>query len=737
MNKQYIKLIFVSVLCVLLVQSGISIVQAQGTNVSNITFTQLGRTEIDLIGPFDSYSFSFAIPADWKIVNGAKLNLSLGASFNAEAIDAIYEVGSVSGTLTVSLNSYILDAIPIGEVGEIERVIEIPVEVFESIEPNGRMTIRFTLDNRIACYFYDSNQHMQLYVHERSYFSLPYQSVQPDTSLSNFPWPIYQNSFDEDTALLVIPDQPSTAELQAAMTVASGLSNLTSGGLILDLTSLSQLNPEQANSTHLIYIGNAASLPILETLEFPLPTSGGEFVYDESDPEDGIIQMINSPTSLAHILLVVSGNTDTGTVKAAQALGTGMFLTPQFPNLSVIEEVQLSPMVTQTQLEGTSLADLGYSGRVFESRGVDVEPYSFYIPPGKTVSFDANFEMVFGHSALIDYERSGLSIYLNNSPIGSVRLDDTTAQNAPNRVKIPIPSSLILPGINILEVMASLIPSDYCTPPELEGMWVNLWADSTFNMPLVDSTPDLFTKLDLASYPTPLITEPMLSNLAFVLPHDDLETWQSAAQMASFLGERARGTLTALKVFYGDEVPEAEREKYNFIVIGTANQLPIISEINRYLPVPFEEESDSVPMEDNFQVTFRIPTTSPMGYVELLSSPWNQNNVMLAILGNQPQGLGWAATSLIDAALRAQLSGNFAVVNDQQILTTDTRLAPSVTTEYTEDSGVVVLPPDEGTSPPSLTEPPRWILPVLITLVALIVIIIVAAIIRKWVTRAR
>jgi hypothetical protein len=737
MNKQFMKIMVATILCILFIQGGVIPVQAQGTNVSNVTFAQLGRTDFDLIGPFDSNSFSFAIPADWKIVEGAKLNLLLGASFNAEAIDAIYEYGSVSGTLTVSLNNYVLDAIPIGEVGEIERVIEIPVEAFESTLPNGRMTLRFTLDNRIACYLFDIYQHMHLYIHQKSYLTLPYESIQPDTSLSNFPWPIYQNSFDEDTALLVIPDQPSTAELQAALTVASGFSNLTSGGLILDLTSLSQLTAEQANSTHLIYIGNAASLPILEELEFPLPTSGGKFVYDESGPEDGIIQMINSPTSLPHVILVVSGNTDAGTVKAAQALGTGLFLTPQFPNLSVVEEVQLSPIVTHTQLEGTTLAELGYSGKVFETRGVDVAPYDFYIPPGKTVTFDANFEMVFGHSALIDYESSGLSIFLNNVPIGSVRLDDTTAQKAPNRVKIPIPSSLIVPGINLLEVIASLTPADYCTPPEMEGMWVNLWAESTFNLPLTDSTADLFAKLDLASYPTPLITDPILSDLAFVLPHDDLATWRAAAQMASFLGERARGTLTALKVFYGDDVLEVERKNYNFVVIGTPDQLPVIGEINNFLPVPFEEESNTVPMEDTFQVTFRIPTTSPLGYIELLASPWDQNNVMLAILGSQPQGLGWAATSLTDATLRAELSGNFAVVNDRQILTADTRIAPSNVTNTTEDTGVVVLPPAEGTSPPPATEPPAWILPAFIVLIALIVLIIVLAIVRKWSTRSR
>jgi hypothetical protein len=241
--------------------------------------------------------------------------------------------------------------------------------------------------------------------------------------------------------------------------------------------------------------------------------------------------------------------------------------------------------------------------------------------------------------------------------------------------------------------------------------------------------------LNLADYPAPFVSDPTLGSTAFVLSRNDLESWRSAALMAKFIGSRARGALTTLSVFYGDETPSTEMEMYNFIIIGSPSQNPIINEINPTLPVPFLESSDKVPLEDNFQVTYLIPSDSPLGYIETMSSPWNPDNAIFAILGNQPQGLVWAATALIDPDLRSELAGNFAVVNDRQILTAETRASSSVIIDSLGVTEAGDDPQIDDTTPPK-SEPPEWILPVIIGLVSLIALIIVIALIRRWITSA-
>lgn len=731
MNKQLVRSLLSLVLLSIITISMVAPAQAQELNLNNITFEQLGQDEISLFGPFDGDSFSFALPADWAISDGAQLNLSFGISFNT-AVEGQPDVNRTgNGTLTVLLNGVVLRAVPLYTVGEHEVNIAIPLDAFTPTRTDGRMELRFNLDDRVSCYDLTNNSHMSVFLHTKSYFYLPHSSIQPDTSLENFPRPIYQNSFFEDTALLVIPDQPTAAELQAMITVATGLSSVTSNGVILDLTTLSKITPEQAANNHLIYVGNAASLAVLERLELPQPIIDGKYQITGGDPDDGVVQMINSPYSNAHVILVVSGNTDQGTIKAAQALSTGVFLTPVSPNLAIIQQVQPVPVLA-ARPEDQTLAELGYDSRLFRNRGLDTFPFEFYIPPGYNVAFDGYFEMVFTHSALLSYDRSGISILLNRKPIGSVRMSDSTAASSYNQVQISIPATAVEPGYNLMEVQTNLIPVDYCTPPSFQGLWVNLWNDSNLHLPLTLSPANTMDYLDLSHFPDPYVANPTFGNTAFVLSRDDLESWRSAVQIAAIMGAGSRSPLTTVSAFYGDDPLALERDKYNLIAIGTPSQMSFIGELNNNLPVPFEE-SDVAPMGDKFQVTYRIPTDSPLGYVETMTSPWNSNNAVLAILGNQQQGLMWATTSFIDPDLRSELAGNFAVINDRQILTTDTRLSSSVNIETSGEPGVSVIPP-AGDTTPQIPESPEWILPVFISLLALIVLIIVVAIIRRWVT---
>ena len=719
MSKQFIKLLIVLTLFVSILIGPAGTVNAQSISPATtsvldvkqkniglvsdpnvVTWEMLGLNEIQLDGPYDATYFSFGLPADWKLIEGATLNLSLGVFVNAgvqnQSTPAVagpgqpYSTGAIGGgTLTVYLNNTTLAVLPLDQVGEVERTIQIPIEAFTSANNDGSIEVSIVLDSGASCYnFYQMN----VVIRTSSYFTLPHELIQPSTSLVNFPRPIYQNSFIPSSALIVIPDQPSAAELQAALTVATGLNKLSYGTVAIDMVTLGKLTPEQEAANHLIFVGNSASLPILGQLQLPFPVDGGQFKVSGGGSDDGLVEMVNSPWNNANVILVVSGNTDQGTIKAAQAVSTGVFRPNKFPNLAVVQEVQTTPVLTPQPTDQT-LASLGYKGRLFESRGVGSVAYNFNIPPGWTVASDANFGLVFGHSALIDYNSSGIVVLLNGKPIGSVRMSDASASLSTNKTLINIPASAVIPGKNWLEVRVNLLPNDECAPQNTRGLWVNIWPESTLHLPLELTPINPVSNLGLASYPAPFIYYPLLDNTAFVLLHNDLESWRAALKIAAFLGSNANGPVIALNVYYGDDLPEAERSKYNLLIIGRPSQMPVMGEINKTLPIPFLDGSD-VLADGNFQVTYRIPPDSPMGYMEIMPSPWNSDNVILAILGNTAQGLSWATSSLIDPDLRNRLAGNFAVINDKQIITTDTRLSPTINSEPTQAAEIVVVPPN-------------------------------------------
>jgi len=62
------------------------------------------------------------------------------------------------------------------------------------------------------------------------------------------PKPLFQNSFLPESATIVVPDQPTSGDLQAALAVAAGFGRMTDNKLGLTLTPLSKL-PEATRDT--------------------------------------------------------------------------------------------------------------------------------------------------------------------------------------------------------------------------------------------------------------------------------------------------------------------------------------------------------------------------------------------------------------------------------------------------------------------------------------------------------
>jgi hypothetical protein len=310
-----------------------------------------------------------------------------------------------------------------------------------------------------------------------------------------------------------------------------------------------------------------------------------------------------------------------------------------------------------------------------------------------------------------------------------VRFTDASGSQTINRAKISIPASTIIPGNNRLTVNVNLVPNDYCAPPNLHGIWASILPESNLHLPTNPLITKMDARLDLSSYPAPFVYDPMLSTTAFVLPVNDLDAWRAALQISSFLGDTVSSPLTALTVFYGDKLPESERTKYNFIFIGRPSQLSALGEINEKLPVPMQKGKD-VAGDINFQVKYRIPPTSPMGYIELTTSPWNSSNVVVALTGNTQQGVGWATSTLMTPTQRAKLAGDFAVINDQQVITADSRLASiapqAVVTQAPQLASLAALQPTVPAQSPS------WVLPGMAGSIAVILLILMMVSINGW-----
>lgn len=694
-------------------------VKAQASGVDTISFFQIRQTDIQLFGPYDVELLSFGLPADWRLTGASELTLEINVSLSTLSGTAIGDqIAGTGGTLRVEYNREIIGSFPLTQNGDVSQRILIPLELMKSVREDNKQEIVFELDSGFSCLI---NQQMTVTIRTSSNFIFQHEEILPDVSLAKFPFPIYQASVYPDKALIVVPDEPTADELQSAMIVSGGLGKLTNMRLAIDLTTAGKLSPEQMAAENLIFVGKASSFPGLDQLQFPLPFVGGK--AQSVDVDDGIVQMINSPWNSGRVILLVSGNSDEGVLKASQAVSTGTLRSNTSSNLSIIQNIQAGTQVSQSN--DMTLSDLGYETSLFERRGVDSATFLFFVPPGMTLGPDAYFELFFGNSALLDYTRSGLVVQINGHPVGSARFSEVTAAETTNRLQIKIPPSIVISGNNTLEVISNLQAVDNCSAPNLRGLWATIWSDSRLHLSLVPALSETIRVLSLSEYPAPFVFDPSLSTTAFVLHQGDLESWRSAAQVAFYLSERANGSIVSLETYYANEVPESARLGKHFIVMGIARELEIINELNAFLPAPFELET-GLAVEKNMQVTFRIPVDSPVGYIELLSSPWNENNIIVVAVGNIRQGASWAISALFSSPLRSNLAGNFAVINDQKITATDTRVSlPQQNTETSDLENVNVVPPDVNTASPVAIKRPNWILPVIIIASVLVVLILI------------
>jgi hypothetical protein len=669
-----------------------------------ISLAQLGQADMLLRGPFDSNDVRFTPPGSWLLKPDASLLLKVNPSFAAGTTTVSQGSGA---SIQVSLNDVLLTTIFISQTGVQTFLVPIPPEALVSTRSDGRHVLRFFLDASTDCRF---DHETSVVIQSDSLLSLPHDLISPSTDLSLLPRPIFQgDSFLPETALLVVPDQPTAQELQAAMTVEAGFGRMTSGNLALPLVTAGSLTEEQKASNHLVVVGKPAGLGLISGVNFVSPVVASGVNDPQVQPEDGVVEMAVSPWNQGRVVLYVGGNSDAGVVKAAQALSFGVLQPGSQPSQTVIGAVNTTPAQTTVAADRT-LTDLGYQVRSISGYGTSSLEYHFFIPAGQVPGGESFFNLIYTHSALLDPGRSGLVVALNDRRIGSALLTEDSASQV-NSLKVALPAEVLRPGDNKLVVQVDMRPRDFCSNFMTDSLWFTVDPSSLVHMPLVPAEAGIFSLLaDLSLYPYPFSADPTLGNVGFVLT--DAASWNVAAQIAAGLGRRATGQILAPGVALANSIPDGFTRQHDLIVIGRASAIPLLAELADSMPAPFEAGSDQA-TERSLPVTYRLPAGTSLGYIEVFPSPWDAKHTVLTVLGSTDEGLAWAADALLITSLRSKLSGNFAVINRTQIQSADTRVGFTSNLSATAVPGAQAVQA-QAPAVPQATARPVWLLPTLV-----------------------
>jgi len=453
--------------------------------------------------------------------------------------------------------------------------------------------------------------------------------------------------------------------------------------------------------------------------------------------EDGVIQVAASPWNPGRVILSVSGGSDQAILKAGQALSSGALVTAARPDLVVVREVSAAASAVEF-IEDQTFALLEQPDHTFTNFGSSSMLVNFVIPAGVTISPEAYMDLVFNHSALIDYLRSAIVVRLNSIPIGSARLSDTTS--VMNALRLIIPTSAIRNGSNQLEIQADLFPRSLCSDPRLGSLWITVFSSSLLHLPQMEQLMSVGQAQYLGDFPRPFTANNELSDTTFVLAKGDVAAWQVAGSLAAYLGAHTSGAKSVPAVLWADALAKNMPADANLIVIGQPAQMPFLANLADILPAALDAQGELTPAV-KAGITFQVSpqaAADALGYLELgrLAAGEalrdGQGKALLAILGSSEGGVRLAASALTDAVLQRKLAtGNFALLQGGNVMIQYLLPAPGGTVPEAGGQPVgsgTPLPAVTAVSeslPASFGQPEGWIMPVMGISIVLIVLLLV------------
>lgn len=682
-------------------------------------FSQLGFTETRLIGPFDSTSLQASFPEEWRFTQPGTLNLEYTLSiYGADYVEGISQSG---GVLNISVNDTDVASIPLNIIGSNSLDIPLAPEVLVSQRTDGRFDLNIELFSQESC---TRDIDVDVVIKESSFLRLPHTSAAPVVDLTLFPRPFYQpDSLNERKILLVVPDNASNAELQAAMEVAAGLGNLTNGGLVVDLVVFSSLVPAMINSEHLVFVSKPASIPLIAELELPVKLVNGLFDYSETGAEDGLVQEIISPWNNTKAILIVSGNTDEGILKAGQAIKSGQILTTGLNNVSFVQDYQPRNQVSSLA-EDQSLKSLGFNDRTISYAGTSSIYIDFFIPPQNMVGNDAFLNLHFSHSSILSFNTSGMTVLLNGRAINSVQFTEENSQL--KEVQIKLPPSAFLQGSNQLQIQVRLVPLDNCSQIGFfNGTWATIFSDSSLHLPTQLAARNQIQNINLADYPEVIMSGLSMGNLMLIVNKGDETSLETASSISFDLGENTGVYLNQIKIMDAGTIDTEELSEDNIMIIGRPGDIPLVYDLKDQLPAPFETGSE-VPINTAAQVVYRVVPGSDVGYLEIFASPWNAERLAMLVSANSDEGLALAGSALTGGDFQGSLTGDFAIISSGRII--------GLNTSFPVDSELLDTQNQIGNteeSQPDKVQIPlaerNWMIPAIgfVTLLTLIVVVMV------------
>lgn len=607
---------------------------ADTKNVKNYSFDK----DIKMSGVISSTDKFFNVEDNWT-VEDAKINLVLTKS---ELLDIDYS------TVTVLINDTPISSEKLD--GNKEYKKELSISIPKDLIQNGynKITVKaYKTISDVVCRD-DANTANWLVIHKESNIDVQYsyKSVQNILSQFNNTY-LKEDNGSRLTTSILVPDNYSSAELSAGMIFSANFGEKKKyDDFSFEFNTYSNLKNKNDN---IIFIGKGTDSP---TDILKLFNDNEKSLLNDNC----IIKQVESPFNKDSKMLIIMSNDDELLIKGSKLITSNDLIKNLNQSSIVINKNSDINDLVSTEGEGRIyLKDLGYENLIVKGPFTQEIILDLNIPKDKVVAEGSKIKFDIRYAENLDFDRSLMTVYLNDTPIGSKRLYIDKADN--DTFEATIPSDLLGKSYYQVKVAFDLNVKDLqCVTRDVDNPWAYIVNTSYIQFDYEDNN-----ELTFSNYPYPFVLDDNFNDLKIIVPDIMTSTdLNNISNIVSFMGRDTKYNLGNIEIIKASEFNKNDN-KSNIIIYGTPNTNNILKDINSKLNLKFNDDFSG--FESNEKIKFIGEYSSQIASIQLIKSPYNSDFGAMVITATDNNDLNLAEKYLNDLSLTKSLKGDTVVID--------------------------------------------------------------------------
>lgn len=614
----------------------LTIDQGSNTNVYDYKFDK----DTTLSGVFGVDTFSFNVDKNWS-ASQCYLNLVFTQS---------QLLNKNQDTITILINNQpVYSANISGKLGYKENIkVAIPIDKICTGSNEIKIKTYKTITT-LPCAD-DVNPSNWITIHKESTVHLDFKDNTNSSTIKSYPSPFMKNLDGTLTnSIILLPDNTSDAETTGAMLITANFGQRRSFDNVnvnIDVykNSLSELK----NNKDIIYIGRKDDTPA-ELLAKLTPSEL------KSADSNAIIKYVISPYNKDKKLLLIISNNAENLVRACKLLSSSDLMS-QFNVNTITVNSSMDVLDIKTPSKDLySFLDMGYGDTNLQGLFKQESTYNVSISNNKLIEDTAKVSIKMRYSQNLDFNRSLMTVYINDIPIGSKRL--SAANSNDDSVEFKLPSTVRSMSNYNITVSFDLEQKDVlCKLGQGSSPWFFVSNQSYIYLPSKASK-----DYSLENYPSPFISNGSFNDLTVVIPDNPtLKELNYLANILAFEGHSLKlntGSLTVIKS------SQFDKTKYtgNIIVFGLPADNKLIKTLNSSLNIKFNSSYTS--FLSNTKMNLLDGYSSNLASLQMITSPYNAKSTIMVITAIKEEDLALAANYLTDFDLVKTLIGDGTVID--------------------------------------------------------------------------